>query len=317
MLCGTPDEVSEQIASWGDVGMDQLVFGLPIEGMHHEEVLACLELFGDKVIPEFDPDRTHSTDRYRATAKPKFPRVQPARCPSDVEWPTVIPESALAPLQPAPHGCRARAARRHRHQGTAAPRSGAAVRAARPLPGDGARDHRSGRATQRVRAQLPLRLARRAARRDPDRATATRPTSRAASTSRRSGATRRRASSSTRSSCRTPPTSPRPRTRLPAHRRPALGRGSARGAKPRPGTGPYLREILGILEQRPARARGRGAARAGGRDDHAHDGGDGRAGPVDRVGDAAPELDEPTFVENLTDVLVGVLEATLRVNAAT
>src|SRR5258706_182793 len=45
LLCGTPDEVSEQIAAWGDVGMDQLVFGLPIEGMHHDEVLACLELF--------------------------------------------------------------------------------------------------------------------------------------------------------------------------------------------------------------------------------------------------------------------------------
>ena len=56
MLVGTPDEVSEQIANWGDVGMDQLVFGLPIEGMYHEEVLACLELFGDKVIPEFDTD---------------------------------------------------------------------------------------------------------------------------------------------------------------------------------------------------------------------------------------------------------------------
>ena len=39
MLVGTPDEVSEQISNWGDVGMDQLVFGLPIEGMHHEEVL--------------------------------------------------------------------------------------------------------------------------------------------------------------------------------------------------------------------------------------------------------------------------------------
>ncbi len=65
--------------------------------MHHDEVLACLELFGDKVIPEFDPDRTHSTDRYRATAKPKFPRFnQPL--PTDVEWPTVIPESALAQL---------------------------------------------------------------------------------------------------------------------------------------------------------------------------------------------------------------------------
>ena len=96
MLCGTPDEVSEQIARWGDVGMDQLVFGMPIEGMHKEEVLACLELFGDKVIPEFDSDRTHSTDRYRATAQPKFPRFNYPL--PDAEWPTVIPESALVQL---------------------------------------------------------------------------------------------------------------------------------------------------------------------------------------------------------------------------
>jgi alkanesulfonate monooxygenase SsuD/methylene tetrahydromethanopterin reductase-like flavin-dependent oxidoreductase (luciferase family) len=96
MLCGTPDEVAEQIARWGDVGMDQLVFGMPVEGMHHEEVLQCLELFGDKVIPQFDPDRTHSTDRYRATAKPKYERFR--SLPTDVEWPTVIPESALVQL---------------------------------------------------------------------------------------------------------------------------------------------------------------------------------------------------------------------------
>jgi alkanesulfonate monooxygenase SsuD/methylene tetrahydromethanopterin reductase-like flavin-dependent oxidoreductase (luciferase family) len=96
MLCGTPDEVCEQIANWGDVGMDQLVFGLPIEGMYHEEVLACLELFGDKVIPEFDKDRTHSTDYYRAEAKPKFGTFS-APLP-EAEWPTVIPVSALAPL---------------------------------------------------------------------------------------------------------------------------------------------------------------------------------------------------------------------------
>jgi alkanesulfonate monooxygenase SsuD/methylene tetrahydromethanopterin reductase-like flavin-dependent oxidoreductase (luciferase family) len=94
MLCGTPDEVSEQIAAWGDVGMDQLCFGLPIEGMHHEEILATLELFGDKVIPEFDKDRTHSTDHYRALAQPKFPAFNHP-LPTDVEWPTVIPESAL------------------------------------------------------------------------------------------------------------------------------------------------------------------------------------------------------------------------------
>jgi alkanesulfonate monooxygenase SsuD/methylene tetrahydromethanopterin reductase-like flavin-dependent oxidoreductase (luciferase family) len=96
MLLGTPDEVSEQIANWGDVGMDQLVFGLPIEGMHHEEVLATLELFGDKVIPEFDKDRTHSTDYYRALAQPKFGTF--AHPLPDIEWPTVIPETAMLPL---------------------------------------------------------------------------------------------------------------------------------------------------------------------------------------------------------------------------
>ena len=79
-----------------------------------------------------------------------------------------------------------------------------------------------------------------------------------------------------------------------------------------PGTGPYLREILGILEERPAEVapavrRERVvelimlmtvamAERA-------------RAIESQR---RSPELDEPTFVENLTDVLVGVLEAPVR-----
>jgi alkanesulfonate monooxygenase SsuD/methylene tetrahydromethanopterin reductase-like flavin-dependent oxidoreductase (luciferase family) len=96
LLCGTPDEVSEQIAKWGDVGMDQLVFGLPIEGLHHDEVLEVLELFGDKVIPEFDPDRKHSTDYYREQAKPKFATFSHPL--PDIDWPTVLPVSALKQL---------------------------------------------------------------------------------------------------------------------------------------------------------------------------------------------------------------------------
>jgi AcrR family transcriptional regulator len=80
---------------------------------------------------------------------------------------------------------------------------------------------------------------------------------------------------------------------------------------PNPGTGPYLREILDILEQRPqglppAVRRERVVAlimlmtvamaeRA-------------RATESRRT----PELDEATFTTNLTDVLVGVLEAPLR-----
>jgi alkanesulfonate monooxygenase SsuD/methylene tetrahydromethanopterin reductase-like flavin-dependent oxidoreductase (luciferase family) len=97
MLIGNPDDVSEQISKWGDVGMDQLVFGLPIEGLHHDEVLEVLELFGDKVIPEFDTDRKHSTDYYRETAVPKYSRFSKP-LPEGVKWPTVIPESALKPL---------------------------------------------------------------------------------------------------------------------------------------------------------------------------------------------------------------------------
>jgi alkanesulfonate monooxygenase SsuD/methylene tetrahydromethanopterin reductase-like flavin-dependent oxidoreductase (luciferase family) len=96
MLCGSPDDVAEQIAAWGDVGMDQLAFGLPIEGLHHEEILACLELFGDKVIPEFDRDRTHSTDRFRATSQPKHGMLS-GELPN-FDMPSVLPESALKQL---------------------------------------------------------------------------------------------------------------------------------------------------------------------------------------------------------------------------
>ena len=59
-------------------------------------MLEVLELFGDKVIPEFDTDRKHSTDYYREQAVPKYGRF--SRPLPDIEWPTVIPESALKPL---------------------------------------------------------------------------------------------------------------------------------------------------------------------------------------------------------------------------
>jgi hypothetical protein len=55
-----------------------------------------LELFGDKVIPEFDPDRKHSTDYYREQAKPKFATFSHPL--PDIDWPTVLPVSALKQL---------------------------------------------------------------------------------------------------------------------------------------------------------------------------------------------------------------------------
>ncbi|RMH77994.1 MAG: LLM class flavin-dependent oxidoreductase, partial [Actinomyces sp.] len=54
MLCGTPEEVCEQVEAYQKVGCDQLVFGVPDEGYTHEETLEMIELFGDHVIPEFD-----------------------------------------------------------------------------------------------------------------------------------------------------------------------------------------------------------------------------------------------------------------------
>ena len=71
MLCGTPEEVCEQLQDYVEAGVDQLCFGVPND-VTHEEALEMIEVFGKHVIPEFDRDPVISTDRYRATAKPKF-----------------------------------------------------------------------------------------------------------------------------------------------------------------------------------------------------------------------------------------------------
>ncbi len=73
LLCGNPEEVNEQIERYQEVGTDQLVFGIPNEGFEHEEVLEMIELFGSKVIPNYDTDPVHSTTRMRENAKPKYP----------------------------------------------------------------------------------------------------------------------------------------------------------------------------------------------------------------------------------------------------
>ncbi len=97
MLCGNPEEVCEQVEAYQSVGCDQVVFGLPIEGMHHHEIEEMLEVFGDRVIPEYDKDPVHSTTRMRATAQPKYaPFNHPL--PDEVGQVTVIPDTALLPL---------------------------------------------------------------------------------------------------------------------------------------------------------------------------------------------------------------------------
>jgi alkanesulfonate monooxygenase SsuD/methylene tetrahydromethanopterin reductase-like flavin-dependent oxidoreductase (luciferase family) len=73
ILCGEPDEVAEQVAKYQTVGCDQLVFGLPSDSMAEDEIYEMLELFGSKVIPQFDSDPVHSTTRYRQNAVRKYP----------------------------------------------------------------------------------------------------------------------------------------------------------------------------------------------------------------------------------------------------
>jgi alkanesulfonate monooxygenase SsuD/methylene tetrahydromethanopterin reductase-like flavin-dependent oxidoreductase (luciferase family) len=91
MMVGNPEEVSEQLEAYKSVGCDQLVFGVP-QDLHRDEILELLELFGDQVIPEHDLDRVHSTDRYRATARPKYSPFNDAL--PDVRWPELIPVTA-------------------------------------------------------------------------------------------------------------------------------------------------------------------------------------------------------------------------------
>ena len=95
MLCGTPEEVCEQVVRYQDVGCDQVVFGMPGEGMEHDEILEMLELFGDVVIPEFDRDPVHSTTRYREAAQPRFPMFNHPVPDIYVE---LLPTTALKPL---------------------------------------------------------------------------------------------------------------------------------------------------------------------------------------------------------------------------
>ena len=54
-----------------------------------------LELFGDKVIPEYDLDPIHSTTRYRQQAKPTFPVFTEPVPDINVE---IVPTTALLPL---------------------------------------------------------------------------------------------------------------------------------------------------------------------------------------------------------------------------
>lgn len=86
LLAGTPDEVCEQMKPFAESGIDQLVFGVPND-VSYEECLEMIELFGQKVIPEFDSSPTDfRSDGFRQQAKPKFDAWQKEPPPISTIW---------------------------------------------------------------------------------------------------------------------------------------------------------------------------------------------------------------------------------------
>jgi alkanesulfonate monooxygenase SsuD/methylene tetrahydromethanopterin reductase-like flavin-dependent oxidoreductase (luciferase family) len=68
MLCGSPDEVVDQLRRYEAVGFDQLAFGTPM-GLPQEIAMESIRLFGEQVIPHFDKDPIHRTTRMRYGSK--------------------------------------------------------------------------------------------------------------------------------------------------------------------------------------------------------------------------------------------------------
>ena len=62
---GDPDECARCVQSYADVGADQMVFGMLSSTMPIDIVVEAVETFGREVIPRFDKDPMHSTQRQR------------------------------------------------------------------------------------------------------------------------------------------------------------------------------------------------------------------------------------------------------------
>jgi alkanesulfonate monooxygenase SsuD/methylene tetrahydromethanopterin reductase-like flavin-dependent oxidoreductase (luciferase family) len=67
-MYGTPDEVARAAAAYAAAGVDQVVFGLLSSLIPREVAVEAIETFGAHVLPEFDKDPEHRTNRHRAAA---------------------------------------------------------------------------------------------------------------------------------------------------------------------------------------------------------------------------------------------------------
>jgi alkanesulfonate monooxygenase SsuD/methylene tetrahydromethanopterin reductase-like flavin-dependent oxidoreductase (luciferase family) len=74
-IVGTPEECAEALRKWDAIGVDQLILGPSGSVYPHEVLVETVELFGNQVIPEFDTDPEHSTNRYRREAAERLALV--------------------------------------------------------------------------------------------------------------------------------------------------------------------------------------------------------------------------------------------------
>jgi alkanesulfonate monooxygenase SsuD/methylene tetrahydromethanopterin reductase-like flavin-dependent oxidoreductase (luciferase family) len=71
-IVGTPDECAEILQKWQGIGVDQLIMGPTGSTYPYDVVEEAVELFGNKVIPQFDTDPEARAARFRREAGAKF-----------------------------------------------------------------------------------------------------------------------------------------------------------------------------------------------------------------------------------------------------
>ncbi|MGZ4755634.1 MAG: LLM class flavin-dependent oxidoreductase [Acidimicrobiia bacterium] len=74
-IVGSPEDCAEALRKWEAIGVDQLIMGPSGSTYSNELMQHTVELFGTKVIPEFDRTPEHSTSRYRAEAAARLSLV--------------------------------------------------------------------------------------------------------------------------------------------------------------------------------------------------------------------------------------------------
>jgi alkanesulfonate monooxygenase SsuD/methylene tetrahydromethanopterin reductase-like flavin-dependent oxidoreductase (luciferase family)/putative sterol carrier protein len=123
---GTPDQLTELIARYRDVGVDQVIFVSQAGPNKHEHICESLELFGKKVLPKFTDGRDEleaaKRERLAEACERALARRSPARQPGPSYVVTPRGEPAAAQV--------IAAARRAAVNGAAANGGGRGLRAA-------------------------------------------------------------------------------------------------------------------------------------------------------------------------------------------